>query len=77
VAQKSKEVMEDTLKLIGEYGITLVLLIGSLYVLYRFAFFSINEVKVGFEKRHTDLRADMEEIKKQLLLIEAYIKSKN
>jgi|TARA_R110000824_G_scaffold120550_2_gene276004 hypothetical protein len=69
--------MEESLKLIGEYGITLVLLIGSLYVLYRFAFFSINEVKVGFEKRHTDLRSDMEEIKKQLLLIEAYIKSKS
>ena len=64
------------LKLVSEYGITLVLLLGSLYVLYRFAFFSINEVKVGFEKRHTDLRADMDEIKKQLLMIEAFIKSK-
>lgn len=68
--------MEETLKLVGEYGITLVLLLGSLYVLYRFAFFSINEVKVGFEKRHNDLRADMDEIKKQLLLIESYIKNK-
>ena len=68
--------MEEMLKLVGEYGITLVLLLGSLYVLYRFAFFSINEVKVGFEKRHTDLRADMDEIKKQLLMIEAFIKSK-
>lgn len=68
--------MEETLKLVGEYGITMVLLIGSLYVLYRFAFFSINEVKVGFEKRHIDLRKDMDEIKKQLLMIEAYIKSK-
>jgi len=68
--------MEETLQLVGEYGITLVLLLGSLYVLYRFAFFSINEVKVGFEKRHTDLRADMDEIKKQLLLIETYIKNK-
>ena len=68
--------MEEMLKLVSEYGITLVLLLGSLYVLYRFAFFSINEVKIGFEKRHTDLRADMEEIKKQLLMIEAFIKSK-
>lgn len=68
--------MEEMLKLVSEYGITLVLLLGSLYVLYRFAFFSINEVKVGFEKRHTDLRADMDEIKKQLLMIEAFIKSK-
>ena len=68
--------MEETLKLVSEYGITLVLLLGSLYVLYRFAFFSINEVKVGFEKRHADLRADMDEIKKQLLLIETYIKNR-
>lgn len=68
--------MEETLKLVSEYGITLVLLLGSLYVLYRFAFFSINEVKVGFEKRHTALRADMDEIKKQLLLIETYIKNR-
>jgi hypothetical protein len=69
--------MDETFKLISEYGITMVLLVGSLYVLYRFAFFSINEVKVGFEKRHTDLRKDMDEIKRQLLLIEAYIKSKS
>lgn len=64
------------LQLVGEYGITLVLLLGSLYVLYRFAFFSIKEVKVGFEKRHDELREDMDEIKKQLTLIEAYIKAR-
>ena len=64
------------LKLVGEYGITLVLLLGSLYVLYRFAFFSINEVKQNFEKRHEELREDMDEIKKQLTLIEAFIKAK-
>ena len=64
------------LKLVGEYGITLVLLIGSLYVLYRFAFFSINEVKQNFEKRHEELSEDMDEIKRQLTLIEAYIKAR-
>ena len=69
--------MEDTLKMVSEYGVTLVLLLGALYVLYKFAFFSINEVKVGFEKRHADLRKDMEEIKRQLLLIETFIKSQN
>lgn len=68
--------MSEMLNLVGEYGITLVLLIGSLYVLYRFAFFSINDVKLGFEKRHNDLRKDMEEIKRQLLIIETFIKSK-
>ncbi len=64
------------LKLVGEYGITLVLLIGSLYVLYRFAFFSINEVKQNFEKRHEELSEDMDEIKRQLTLIEAFIKAR-
>ena len=68
--------MEEMLKLVSEYGITLVLLLGSLYVLYRFAFFSINEVKSNFEKRHEELREDMDEIKKQLTLIEAFIKAK-
>ena len=69
--------MAEMLKLVGEYGITLVLLLGSLYVLYRFAFFSINEVKQNFEKRHEELREDMDEIKKQLTLIEAFIKAKS
>ena len=68
--------MEEMLKLVGEYGITLVLLLASLYVLYRFAFFSINEVKQNFEKRHEELREDMDDIKKQLTLIEAFIKAK-
>lgn len=68
--------MEEMLKLVGEYGITLVLLLASLYVLYRFAFFSINEVKQNFEKRHEELREDMDEIKKTLTLIEAFIKAK-
>ena len=67
--------MEEMLKLVGEYGITLVLLLGSLYVLYRFAFFSITEVKSNFEKRHEELREDMDEIMRQLTLIEAFIKA--
>ena len=68
--------MEEALQLVSEYGITLVLLLASLYVLYRFAFFSINEVKENFEKRHEELREDMDDIKKQLTLIEAYIKAR-
>ena len=68
--------MAEALQLVGEYGITLVLLLASLYVLYRFAFFSINEVKQNFEKRHEELREDMDEIKHQLTLIEAFIKAR-
>ena len=44
--------MEKIFQLIESYGLSVVLLIGALYVLYKFAFFSIKEVKVGFEKRH-------------------------
>jgi hypothetical protein len=69
--------MGETLQLVSEYGITMVMLIGSLYALYRFAYFSINDVKLGFEKRHEDLREDMEDIKRTLLFIEAYIKAKD
>ena len=44
--------MEDILKLVENYGLSLVLLLGSLYALYRFFFFSIHEVKNTFSKHH-------------------------
>jgi hypothetical protein len=47
---------------------------GALYVLYQFAFFSIKEVKVGFEKRHESLREQMNEVKEKLNIILEFIK---
>ena len=68
--------MEDVFRLVETYGITLVLLIGSLYALYNFFFFSIKEVKVGFEKRHEDLRKQMSDVKEKLNTILEFIKDK-
>jgi len=67
--------MEEVLKLIEGYGLSVVLLIGALYVLYQFAFFSIKEVKVGFEKRHEVLHEQMNEVKEKLNIILEFIKS--
>jgi|TARA_R100001460_G_scaffold43094_4_gene79315 hypothetical protein len=55
--------VEDILKLIEGYGLPLVLLIGALYALYRFFFFSIHEVKNEFSKRHETNAKNMEAIK--------------
>ncbi len=66
--------MEEILKLIEGYGLSLVLLLGALYALYQFFFFSIKEVKVGFEKRHEDLRKQMSEVKEKLNIILEFIK---
>ena len=69
--------MEEVLGLIERYGLTLVLLLASLYALYKFFFFSIREVKVGFEKRHEDLRKQMSEVKEKLNIILEFIKNFN
>ncbi|MDB0027185.1 hypothetical protein N9D80_01355 [Flavobacteriales bacterium] len=66
--------MEEILKLIEGYGLSVVLLMGALYVLYQFAFFSIKEVKVGFEKRHESLREQMNDVKEKLNIILEFIK---
>jgi len=69
--------MEQVFELIQQYGLSMVLLIGSLYALYQFTFFSIKEVKVGFEKRHEALHNQMNEVKEKLNIILEFIKSQN
>ena len=69
--------MEEILDLIEGYGLSLVLLLGSLYALYQFFFFSIKEVKVGFEKRHEDLRKQMSDVKEKLNIILEFIKNQS
>jgi hypothetical protein len=68
--------MEQIFELIQQYGLSMVLLIGSLYVLYQFTFFSIKEVKVGFEKRHEVLHQQMNDVKEKLNIILEFIKDK-
>ena len=69
--------MEDILKLIEGYGLPLVLLLGSLYALYRFFFFSIHEVKNTFSKHHEKNAENMQEIKNKIDIILEYIRKKS
>jgi hypothetical protein len=69
--------MEDILQLIEGYGLPLVLLLGSLYALYRFFFFSIHEVKNTFSKHHEKNASNMEEIKKKIDIILEYIRKQS
>tara|TARA_A100000171_G_C2109958_1_gene134479 strand:+ start:726 stop:935 length:210 start_codon:yes stop_codon:yes gene_type:complete len=68
--------MEDILKLIESYGLSVVLLMGSLYALYRFFFFSIVEVKKTFSKYHENNAKDMQYIKSKIDIILEFIKEK-
>ena len=69
--------MEDILKLVESYGLSLVLLLGALYALYKFFFFSIHEVKNTFSKHHETNASNMEEIKKKIDIILEYIRKKS
>tara|TARA_R100001129_G_scaffold161825_2_gene126875 strand:+ start:1911 stop:2120 length:210 start_codon:yes stop_codon:yes gene_type:complete len=66
--------MEEILQLIEGYGLPLVLLIGAVYALYRFFFFSVHEVKNTFSKHHEKNAENMEEIKKKIDIILEFIK---
>jgi len=68
--------MEDILKLIESYGLSVVLLLGSLYALYRFLVFSLYEVRNQFSKHHERAAENMEEIKKKIDIILEFIKEK-
>ena len=66
--------MEEVLKLVETYGITLVLLLGSCYALYKFFIFSIYEVKSQFSKYHENNSKDMQHIKSKIDIILEFIK---
>ena len=68
--------MEEILELIEGYGLSVVLLLGALYALYKFFFFSIHEVKNTFSKHHETNALNMEEIKKKIDIILEYIRKK-
>ena len=54
---------EGILGLIESYGLPLVLLLGSIYALYRFLVFSLYEVKNEFGRRHEENAKAMGELK--------------
>jgi hypothetical protein len=53
----------STLSMIEDYGLPLVLLLGSIYALYRFMVFSLYEVKNEFGAHHTKAKEDMQDVK--------------
>ena len=56
----------STLSMIEDYGLPLVLLLGSIYALYRFMVFSLYEVKNEFGAHHNKAKEDMQDVKVQL-----------
>ena len=68
--------MEEVLRLIESYGLSVVLLLGSCYALYRFIVFSIYEVKGQFSKYHENNAKDMQYIKSKIDIILEFIKEK-
>ena len=68
--------MEETLKLIESYGLSVVLLLGGFYALYNFFFFSIREVKNTFSKHHEKNAENMEELKEKINTILTIIRNK-
>ncbi len=69
--------MNEILQLIEGYGLPLVLLLGALYALYNFFFFSIREVKNTFSKHHEKNASNMEQIKNKIDIILEYIRKKS
>tara|TARA_R100001510_G_C7517590_1_gene114497 strand:- start:59 stop:268 length:210 start_codon:yes stop_codon:yes gene_type:complete len=69
--------MEDILKLIEGYGLSLVLLLGALYALYKFFVFSIYEVKGQFSKYHEKNASDMQEVKRKIDMILEHIRKQS
>ena len=70
-----------SLETVEKYGLPLVLLLGAIYALYKFIFFSLIEVKKEFGRRHDDnlksmnqLHQEMAEIKSDLKLIADFVK---
>jgi len=56
----------SVLSMVEDYGLPLVLLLGSIYALYRFMVFSLYEVKNEFGSHHRKAKEDMQDVKVQL-----------
>ena len=68
--------MENTLKLIEIYGLRLVLLLGCLYALYRFFWFSVREVKDTFAEEHKNKNRVLAELNSKLDIILELLRGK-
>ena len=68
--------MEEILQLIENYGLSVVLLLGSLYAIYKFIIFSLYEVRNQFSKYQENNAKDMQYIKSKIDTILEFIKEK-
>ena len=70
-----------SLETVEKYGLPLILLLGAIYALYKFIFFSLIEVKNEFGRRDdanlqsmSQLHQEMAEMKSDLKLIADFVK---
>tara|TARA_Y100000114_G_scaffold149265_1_gene163220 strand:+ start:221 stop:430 length:210 start_codon:yes stop_codon:yes gene_type:complete len=68
--------MEEILRLVENYGLSVVLLLGSLFAIYKFIIFSLYEVRNQFSKYHENNAKDMQYIKSKIDTILEFIKQK-
>ena len=73
---------EGILGLVESYGLPLILLLGSIYALYRFLVFSLYEVKHEFGRRHEDnakavseLKVSVAEMKSDIKILVEFVRS--
>ena len=73
---------EGILGLIESYGLPLILLLGSIYALYRFLVFSLYEVKNEFGRRHEEnakavgeLKVAVAEMKSDIKILVEFVRS--
>jgi|TARA_R100000742_G_C4272790_1_gene92110 hypothetical protein len=63
----------SALSMVEDYGLPLVLLLGSIYALYRFMVFALYEVKNEFGAHHIKAKEDMRDVKVQLAEIKTQL----
>lgn len=70
------------LQMVQDYGLPLILLLGSIYALYKFLVFSLYEVKNEFGRRHEEnakavgeLKVSVAEMRSDIKLLVEFVRS--
>ena len=67
--------MEEIFKIIESYGLTLVLLIGALYALYKFFFLAFMRLRIHFQSIMKKNAENMQQLKEKINIILEFIKN--
>ena len=62
------------LQMVQDFGLPLVLLLGSIFALYKFLVFSLYEVKNEFGRRHEEIAKAVSELKVSVAEMKSDIK---